>query len=346
MPVVIFMLPEQETLLRSAKQWLVDGTFKAAPAGFSQMVNIMAIIEENDEEEYVQVCHVLINGRSTETYKMMWKCITNVVGTAVNVEEINIDFEQSMYSAIHATAQKVWMRSVKVTGCLFHFSQALYRFLRANYAKNRDALRLFCILIWVPYIPADRLHVFLRNLNLVNHGLSKFLDYFQSQWMSRISWWHVAANPHSAVVTNCAIESWHGKINKKITTAHPSIDELSLVLAEMAGDKINAIRNRQEHGEIKKRVMRRAQQFEYIKESIYGTMTNFIARFPAHEVQSVPKLKIYGPDEVKYEEGNEQDEQDMGRVNEKKVILTMQSIGQVNEEEAWEELSDELITYK
>ena len=102
--------------------WWVDATFKVVKCPFTQLWGVHAFICREGKMKQVTVAFVLMSGKSTADYeavfeKLKEKCPNNKVNTIV------ADFE----AATWAGAKNVFKDQIKMKGCYFHFTQAIWR---------------------------------------------------------------------------------------------------------------------------------------------------------------------------------------------------------------------------
>lgn len=65
---IIFGTQNQLDLLRLAKRWFLDGTFKVVKAPFYQLHTIHVFIKNGDDEKQVPLAYVLMSMRSKLDY--------------------------------------------------------------------------------------------------------------------------------------------------------------------------------------------------------------------------------------------------------------------------------------
>ena len=239
-----FALDSHLEYLRKARCWQIDGTFDARPEGWDQLLNIMAC----DDTSYLCCIHGLMKGKSENDYVQTFDAILQQLGpSAVAVQYITIDFELALYRALGRLTHNIQMfqdRRVAIKGCLFHFSQALYRkYIELNKKqKSQNLMRLFYLFIWLPFMKANEITKFLAELEIRDvTGCREYIDYFTKKWLPNLNWWIVDQRAPNCVQTNCGLESFHGQLNRALPQARPDILTLSETLLRLDNEKFSDI---------------------------------------------------------------------------------------------------------
>ena len=108
-------------------------------------------------------------------------------------------------------------------------------------------------------------------------SLDWLLNYFQNQWMGILPWWIV--DDDFDIDTNCAIESFHGRLNHEIRCTHPPIRDSEEVLLKMDAKYMNMVVNKLPDDEHRDRVMTRKQMFKEKEGMIITKMMAFARSF-------------------------------------------------------------------
>ena len=140
---------------------------------------------------------------------------------------------------------RVVFPSVQVHGCVFHFTQALYRKvqfygLAPEYAKRGVHHHFLRMVMALPFIPAE--HSREAFASLQEHGaqygsddIAKFMDYVNTTWFQNSVWspdnWSVF---QQTVRTNNNVEGWHHRLNVKMKHTAASIYRLIPALYDEA----------------------------------------------------------------------------------------------------------------
>ena len=151
-------------------KWSLDGTFKACPILWGQLMIVMAKVGPF----WIPVSCGLLPDKEKDTYftflLMMTHYIEKVVKLKFEVEKVVLDYEVALAQAVSI----VW--GVILRGCLFHFSQAIWKFCQTHqmavlYSKNqefRDFVKMVMALAHVPLKDLDKTMKKLRNVKFTS----------------------------------------------------------------------------------------------------------------------------------------------------------------------------------
>jgi hypothetical protein len=113
-------------LLKRAKRWFLDGTFRIVKSPFMQLWSIHAMIRVKNEMKQVPLAFVLMSRRTRRDYEKVLKLIYEVIFLKrARVVEVVCDFEKAVWQAVHLV-----LPFVQVKGCGFHWTQCLFRQLK------------------------------------------------------------------------------------------------------------------------------------------------------------------------------------------------------------------------
>ena len=233
--ILIFGTVQNLRLLCHADTIFMDGTFKVAPALFSQLYSIHIMYMG----AMIPVCIALLPHKDGNTYDRFFQliCASAVrFGMQFSPQTICIDFEAAVITTIRHQ-----FPNVRIRGCLFHYSQALWRKvqelgLSGRYKEDEAFNRLVRRASALPLVPRESVdEVWLEALNEVNDaGSAPFKDYVTSTWVDTmvakfpVEIWTQDDNI-DGVRTNNHLEGWHSTINRTLSRTHPNI----FVLVEM-----------------------------------------------------------------------------------------------------------------
>jgi len=127
--ILVFGTKNFLKFLCNSKCVFMDGTFFSAPKLFFQLYTLHGIykvrVGENENEVMVPFIYALLPSKSKETYIRLFLLIKNAAISqhlVFNPPNFQIDFEMSAIQAI-----KTSFPNSDIHGCLFHFSQSLWR---------------------------------------------------------------------------------------------------------------------------------------------------------------------------------------------------------------------------
>ena len=104
----------------SLQDFFIDGTFKVVPEIFFQLFAIHGLYRGH----VIPVAFILLPSKSQQIYQKMTNEILQIV-PAWQPQRVMMDFEKAMINAFKHT-----FRTVEHSGCYFHFSQNILRFLQ------------------------------------------------------------------------------------------------------------------------------------------------------------------------------------------------------------------------
>lgn len=119
---LIFATDAQLSVLSGAKNWYVDGTFKLCKAPFTQLLTVNAFVRRKDHAKQVPLVFALMSGKKKKDYRAVIREIIKNIPGQPSIKKVTVDFERAIWSAF----QKV-LPEVRIMGCAFHWSQALWR---------------------------------------------------------------------------------------------------------------------------------------------------------------------------------------------------------------------------
>ena len=104
----------------SLQDFFIDGTFKVVPEIFFQLFAIHALYKGH----VFPVAFILLPSKSQQIYQKMTNEILQIA-PAWQSQRVMMDFEKATINAF-----KRIFRTVELSGCYFHFSQNILRFLQ------------------------------------------------------------------------------------------------------------------------------------------------------------------------------------------------------------------------
>ena len=198
--LMLFMTDLHEDILIDSDVWLIDGTFRTAPRNFNQVINIMAV--NTLKKKYITVAHLLINGKKEADYTFSLNTfLTQIVSSFhfLRVEIIICDFEKALMNAIQNSKNNFHLneqlnRTIKIQGCLFHYSQCLFRTFSKYYSRKnttKQMKQILYILLYAPYLEWNLLTNWINNLFKKKNNITQFLLYYKKVWIENRYIWHI-----------------------------------------------------------------------------------------------------------------------------------------------------------
>ena len=115
----------QLRLLITSVHWFVDGTFKLVKAPFTQLWSIHAFVKHGLVVKQVPLMFCLMSSRRKIDYDGVLRHLLTLLGQPC-VQIVTSDFEAALWQSVRGV-----MPHVRLVGCLFHYTQALYRQIQA-----------------------------------------------------------------------------------------------------------------------------------------------------------------------------------------------------------------------
>ena len=119
---LLFATNQQLQQLVLAKNWYVDSTFKLCPQPFTQLFSINAFVRSGEQAKQVPLLFVLMSGKRKRDYRAVLKEVLRILPSPPAVRSITLDFERAVW-----TVFRELLPNVSLQGCLFHWTQALWR---------------------------------------------------------------------------------------------------------------------------------------------------------------------------------------------------------------------------
>jgi len=224
---LIFASDEQLNLLRSAHVVYIDATFRVVPALYHQLFTIFV-----PRAEYAfPACFALMTRKTTTLYEAVLRKVHDME-PQFQPTQVIADFEEAPAAALRS----VFGDQLLVSGCWFHYAQALIKRLRKlgltdAYHNDDETQTIFRCLLALPLLPVgdiapgfQELKTLLSAQSATSASTTQLLRYVERQWInkatvgpSRLS---VRDNPSR---TNNALESFHAALRRRIKVSHPNL---------------------------------------------------------------------------------------------------------------------------
>ena len=186
---LLFAIPHQIALLRNARRWYVDGTFKVMKEPFTQLLSVHAFLRQGDSVKQVPLAFMLMSGRNQSDYKAVFSSLNKILGPC-SLEEAVLDFEAAMWHGLRFASPDISFK-----GCVFHWVQSVDRKLRElglQFSYNNDeGTRSYCRRLFaLPFLPAEMIQPQFQALKdeASSATLITLCDYVDHTWIKSKMW--------------------------------------------------------------------------------------------------------------------------------------------------------------
>ena len=207
---VLFATKRDLKRLSRRKHWFTDGTFQCVPELFDQMVTV----HTNEYGVTMPAAYGLLTGKSEILYNAFFSAIKGKLTNTPAVEKITCDFELALVNALDNVFE------VQVKGCLFHYCQALLRWVRnkgyrAQYEEEGKFHKYVRRYMALPLLLLEDIP---RAIDKLERRAPSSLDAFIAYWSEQ---WGVGSPcpPERWCVhgetqrTNNCVEGWHNRVS-------------------------------------------------------------------------------------------------------------------------------------
>ena len=127
-----------------------------------------AFVRSDDHAKQVPLLFVLMSGRKKNDYKKVLKRLLEILPSAPAVRQVTLDFERAVWAALRDV-----IPHAKLHGCVFHWTQALWRkvsgknlfIIDLQKVKNNSRSR---IIGKFPFLGRDVLKMFYKTVLRIN----------------------------------------------------------------------------------------------------------------------------------------------------------------------------------
>jgi len=225
-------------ILALCDMFFSDGTFKTVPGQFAQLFTVHGRFRK-----FVFPLVFCFTSRLTEqTYRTVYQVLkrkAREIGVVLAPEVFMMDFELA-----NMNAARISFVSASIKGCLFHFTQSLYRYLislglKQEYEILESPIRKQAIALFaLPFIPLEEIVEVFENITEgMDPRLDALISYIDSTYVQgplrrrrRVpprfppQVWNV----YDLVLngderTNNAVEGWHNHLQKMMVVHHGSL---------------------------------------------------------------------------------------------------------------------------
>ena len=239
--MLVFASDDGLQLLKTARYWISDGTFKVVPSLFAQLYTIHA----PERGKCFPCIYAIMANRTRDSYVELLQNIKRICRERYGEEPapayVSTDFKSPAIDAY-----KEVLPDAQHLGCFFHFSQILWRKLQAiglqavYRSEEEEALREhFRSLIALSFLHCDHIEdTFDRLCEVIDDRLTPICDHLEDNYIrGRPRRGRRQARPPSfpKPIWNChervlaglprttnSVEAWHSRLNTIIGKAHVS----------------------------------------------------------------------------------------------------------------------------
>ena len=217
-------------LLAESQIIFVDGTFKADPPLYRQLLTIHGLYCRHT----MPLVYCLLADKKRESY---YDCLDHVKRRMVTLDivfnppKILCDFEVGLISALRSQ-----FPNASTKGCYFHHTKAIWAKVQdlglvTEYNTNREIRQQVRGLMSLAFLPViligpNFMLIETSETTQASPALQQLCTYYQETWLNGnypLSLWNVSTE---TVRTNNSVEGWHNKLNRTIGKIHPNIFEL------------------------------------------------------------------------------------------------------------------------
>ena len=276
---IIFMSEFQINYFIDIKEYFIDGTFKIAPKNWYQLLNIFGY--DPTHKFYMPMAYIVLSSKSEELYDEVFYQIAKLIKTHTKInsfENIKImcDFEIGLRKAI-----KKNFENALLDGCYFHYCKAIWKKIKKLKLFNKKLRLNTIILSFVmkayPFIKDERREDYIKKMDIYANTLGgnyiQLLNYFKKYWKNCEIFNFTNINNHRIENrTNNICESFHHKLNKKISHYHPKLSFLVDGLKKVTKEYYD------EYIKILSKVRKDAIPQNYIANDIFKFIKYFVTK--------------------------------------------------------------------
>lgn len=237
--ILVFYTKDGLNHLCRSRTIFCDGTFKSVPRLFYQLYTVHGKINDL----VFPLIYCLCTRKDEATYTLIFEHLKNAAEASnmnFSPDFVMLDFEMSAINAVRAV-----LPNSTVSGCLYHFSQAIWRQvvnlgLKVRFTEDVVIRNDIQRLMGLPFIPLDNIEeVFDYLLEISHDDVQDLMTYFETTYLRGRpargrrravpprfppQLWNVYERVlNRADRTNNFVEGWHSKFQKMIVTHHATI---------------------------------------------------------------------------------------------------------------------------
>ncbi|KAL8602235.1 hypothetical protein ACOMHN_022748 [Nucella lapillus] len=221
---LLFFTQHQLDLLKTARRWFVDATFKVVKAPFTQLWSVHTFARVDNKTKQLPLAFALMSGKRRRDYQADLRALKGELrrlhgeDAFFSLEAALADFEAAVWQAFRQEFPGVELR-----GCSFHWGQAVFRKIQElgmQQGFNTDpALHHYCKqLLALPYLPWEKVDPTLQELEAeaTMEAQRHLCAYVRHTWLDNMLWHPSSWSAfYRFVRTNNDVEGWHRRLNSK-----------------------------------------------------------------------------------------------------------------------------------
>ncbi|KAL8566813.1 hypothetical protein ACOMHN_052211 [Nucella lapillus] len=195
---LLFFTQHQLDLLKTARRWFVDATFKVVKAPFTQLWSVHTFARVDNKTKQLPLAFALMSGKRRRDYQAVLQALKGELrrlhgeDAFFSLEAALADFEAAVWQAFRQEFPGVELR-----GCSFHWGQAL---------------------LALPYLPWEKVDPTLQELEAkaTMEAQRHLCAYARHTWLDNTLWHPSSWSAfYRFVRTNNDVEGWHRRLNSK-----------------------------------------------------------------------------------------------------------------------------------
>ncbi|KAL8613809.1 hypothetical protein ACOMHN_029666 [Nucella lapillus] len=237
---LLFFTQHQLDLLKTARRWFVDATFKVVKAPFTQLWSVHTFARVDNKTTQLPLAFALMSGKRRRDYQAVLRALKGEL-RRLHGEDAFFSLEASLadFEAVVWQAFCQEFPGVELRGCSFHWGQAVFRKeLGMQQGFNTDpALHHYCKqLLALPYLPWEKVDPTLQELEAeaTIEAQRHLCAYVCHTWLDNTLWHPSSWSAfYRFVRTNNDVEGWHRRLNSKAARGQLN---LHLLLQLLSGE--------------------------------------------------------------------------------------------------------------
>ncbi|XP_033759427.1 uncharacterized protein LOC117341641 [Pecten maximus] len=204
------MSDRQIGLLEKTRTWYMDGTFRMVNEPWTQLFSMHGFVKSDDNMKQIHLAFCFMSGKREEDYYAVLRAIDRMLPSR-RLERCVVDFEAGLWQAIRRR-----FHDVKIQGCAFHWTQAVYRKVQELGLKKayEEHGKVYCFLSEVMalhFLPREHIFVAFDSLReeASSGPLLDLMIFIERTWMMN----RLASGP--TTTWKGGTIAWNSRVNTK-----------------------------------------------------------------------------------------------------------------------------------